>query len=149
MKHKWKLATIKNRLAEQKHAVMHFALGIVKREPDMRLNHLAAATFLVSLGMAGASHAASFDCEAQNLKPDEKTICDVRALTDADVRMVTTFELLSGLLAMGARGTLQDQQTEWLKKRQACEADVACLKTSYEERLKVLNDTYKQINRPL
>ncbi|RAX42544.1 lysozyme inhibitor LprI family protein [Rhizobium tropici] len=115
----------------------------------MRSNHLAAATFLISLGMTGISHAASFDCEAQNLKPDEKTICDVRALNDADVKMVTTFDLLSGLLAMGARGTMQDQQTEWLKKRQACGADVACLTTSYEERLKVLNDTYKQINRPL
>ncbi|GES51845.1 hypothetical protein Rhsp01_46940 [Rhizobium sp. NBRC 114257] len=149
MKHKWSFAAIKNRLDEQKHAVMHFELGIVKREPDMRLIHLAAATFLVSLGMAGTSRAASFDCEAQNLKPDEKTICDVRALNDADVKMVTTFDLLSGLLAMGARGTMQDQQTEWLKKRQACEADVACLKASYEERLKVLNDTYKQINRPL
>ena len=149
MKHKWSFAAIKNSLDEQKHAVMHFALGIVKREPDMRLNHLAAATFFISLGMAGASHAASFDCEAQNLKPDEKTICDVRALNDADVKMVTTFDLLSGLLAMGSRGTMQDQQTEWLKKRQACGADKACLTTSYEERLKVLNDTYKQINRPL
>lgn len=115
----------------------------------MRSIHLAAATFLVSLATTGISHAASFDCAAQNLKPDEKTICDVRALNDADVKMVTTFDLLSGLLAMGARGTMQDQQTEWLKKRQACGADAACLTSSYEERLKVLNDTYKQINRPL
>lgn len=148
MKHKWTFAAIKNRLVEQKHAVMHFALGIVKREPDMRSNHLAAI-FVFTFAMAGTSHAASFDCEAQTLKPDEKTICDVRALNDADVKMVTTFDLLSGLLAMGARGTMQDQQTEWLKKRQACGADVACLTSSYEERLKVLNDTYKQINRPL
>ena len=148
MKHKWRYAAIKNRFDEQKHAVMHFALGIVKREPDMRSNHLAAA-FVFTVAMAGTSHAASFDCEAPTLKPDEKTICDVRALNDADVKMVTTFDLLSGLLAMGARGTMQDQQTEWLKKRQACGADVACLTSSYEERLKVLNDTYKQINRPL
>ena len=115
----------------------------------MRSNHLAAAVLFISFSAAGASHAASFDCEAQTLKPDEKKICDVRALNDADVKMVTTFDLLSGLLAMGARGTMQDQQTEWLKKRQACEADVAWLTTSYEDRLKVLNDTYKQINRPL
>ncbi|WP_349958023.1 hypothetical protein [Rhizobium sp. ZPR3] len=115
----------------------------------MRSIHLAAATLLISLGMTGISHAASFDCEGQNLKPDEKTICDVRALNDADVRMVTTFDLLSGLLAMGARGTMQDQQTEWLKKRQACGADIACLTSSYQERQKELNDAYKQINRPL
>lgn len=149
MKHKWTFAAIKNRFAEQKHAVMHFALGIVKREADMRLNNLAATVLLISFGIAGTSQAASFDCEAQNLKPDEKTICDVRALNDADVKMVTTFDLLSGLLAMGSRGTLQDQQTEWLKKRQSCSADVGCLKSSYEERLKQLNEAYKQINRPL
>ncbi|WP_037152326.1 periplasmic protein [Rhizobium freirei] len=115
----------------------------------MRLNHLATAVFFTLFGMAGASHAASFDCEAQNLKPDEKTICDVRALNDADVKMVTTFDLLSGLLAMGARGEMQDHQTEWLKKRQACGADVTCLTSSYQERLKELNEAYKQINRPL
>ncbi len=115
----------------------------------MRSIHLAAATLLTTFGLAGTSYAASFDCETQTLKPDEKTICDVRVLNDADVRMVTTFDLLSGLLAMGARGTIQDQQTEWLKKRQACGADVACLTSSYQERQKELNDAYKQINRPL
>lgn len=148
MKDKWKFAAIKNRFDEQKHAVMHFALEILNRSRIMRLNSLAAA-LIISFSAAGASHAASFDCEAQNLKPDEKTICDVRALNDADVKMVTTFDLLSGLLAMGARGTMQDQQTEWLKKRQTCAADVACLTSSYQDRLKELNETYKQINRPL
>lgn len=149
MKHKWRFTTINNRLAEQKHAVMHFALEIIKRSRIMRLKSLAAAILITSFSAAGIVHAASFDCEAQNLKPDEKTICDVRALNDADVKMVTTFDLLSGLLAMGSRGTMQDQQTEWLKKRQACGADVACLTSSYQDRLKELNEAYKQINRPL
>lgn len=149
MKHKWRIIAIKNRFDEQKRAVMHFAWEIIKRSRNMRLNSLAAAVFLISLATAGASHAASFDCEAPALKPDEKTICDVRALNDADVKMVTTFDLLSGLLAMGSRGTMQDKQTEWLKKRQACGADVACLTSSYQDRLKELNEAYKQINRPL
>jgi uncharacterized protein len=62
--------------------------------------------------------------------------------------MATTFELISGLLAMGSRGTLQDEQTAWLKKRQTCGADAACLKASYDERLKQLDDAYKHLNRP-
>ncbi|MBB3608127.1 hypothetical protein [Rhizobium sp. BK602] len=118
----------------------------------MRSNSLAAAFLVTTLTLfanAGTSQAASFDCEAQNLKPDEKAICDVRALNDADVKMVTTFDLLAGLLAMGARGTMQDEQSAWLKKRQACGADVACLTSSYQERLKELGEMYKQINRPL
>jgi uncharacterized protein len=105
--------------------------------------------FVVSASMPQAAHAASFDCEAKELKPDEKAICDNRALNDADVRMATTFELLSGLLAMGSRGTLQDEQTAWLKKRQDCQADTVCIKSAYEERLKQLGETYKNINRPL
>jgi uncharacterized protein len=110
---------------------------------------LPFATFILCAGLTTASHAASFDCEAKELKPDEKVICENRALNDADVRMVTTFDLLSGLMAMGSRGTLQDEQTAWLKKRQACAADAACIKAAYDERLKQLNETYKKINRPL
>ncbi len=95
------------------------------------------------------AQAASFNCDAKELQPDEKMICEDRSLNDADVKMVTTFELLSGLLAMGARGTLQDEQTAWLKKRQACGADAACIGAAYQERLKQLGETYKNINRPL
>ncbi|TDW35057.1 hypothetical protein EV128_103339 [Rhizobium azibense] len=98
---------------------------------------------------SGAVEAASFDCDAKELKPDEKVICDNRALNDADVKMTTTFDLLSGLLAMGSRGTLQDEQTAWLKKRQECGADAACIKAAYDERMKQLDETYKNINRPL
>jgi uncharacterized protein len=108
-----------------------------------------ALGFAAAISASDMAQAASFDCDAKELKPDEKTICDNRALNDADVRMATTFELLSGLLAMGSRGTLQDEQTAWLKKRQECGADAACLKAAYEERLKQLGETYKNINRPL
>ncbi|MEZ2130392.1 MULTISPECIES: lysozyme inhibitor LprI family protein [unclassified Sinorhizobium] len=95
------------------------------------------------------AHAASFDCDAKELKPDEKAICDNRALNDADVKMVTTFDLLSGLLAMGARGSMQDEQTAWLKTRQACGADTTCIKAAYDARLRQLDQIYKNINRPL
>ena len=109
----------------------------------------AAFGLAILISASDMTVAASFDCDAKELKPDEKAICDNRALNDADVRMATTFELLSGLLAMGSRGTLQDEQTAWLKKRQECGADAACLKAAYEERLKQLGETYKNINRPL
>ncbi len=105
--------------------------------------------FALTLPVSGISAAASFDCDAKALKPDEKVICENRALNDADVKMVTTFDLLSGLMAMGSRGALQDEQTAWLKKRQECAADAACIKTAYDERLKQLDETYKKINRPL
>lgn len=108
-----------------------------------------ALTVLPMIAPLSTAHAASFDCDAKELQPDEKTICDTRSLNDADVKMATTFQLISGLLAMGSRGTLQDEQTAWLKTRQACGADAACLKSSYETRLKQLDDAYKKINRPI
>ncbi|MDR7146836.1 lysozyme inhibitor LprI family protein [Rhizobium sp. BE258] len=114
----------------------------------MKATAIALAFILFPI-FAPLAHAASFDCDAKELKPDEKAICDNRALNDADVKMVTTFDLLSGLLAMGSRGTLQDEQTAWLKKRQECQADAACIKAVYDERLKQLGETYKNINRPL
>lgn len=113
----------------------------------------AASRLLIALTMAAAAvdvaHGASFDCDAKELKPDEKAICDNRALNDADVKMVTTFDLLSGLLAMGARGSMQDEQSAWLKTRQACGADAACIKAAYDARLRQLDQIYKNINRPL
>ncbi|MBB3591527.1 uncharacterized protein FHX08_001871 [Rhizobium sp. BK529] len=108
----------------------------------------AVCAMLLAFAPHGAL-AASFDCDAKELQPDEKVICENRSLNDADIKMVTTFELLSGLLAMGSRGTLQDEQTAWLKKRQACGGDAACIGAAYQERLKQLDETYKNINRPL
>jgi len=152
MKHRWTCELTKNRWNEQNYVIAHFTSEIDRWSNPMRSNSLAAAFLITLLGIlaaTGTSRAASFNCDAQNLQPDEKTICDVRALNDADVKMVTTFDLLSGLMAMGSRGTLQDEQSAWLKKRQACGADVDCLTSSYQERMKALDETYKRINRPL
>jgi uncharacterized protein len=93
--------------------------------------------------------AASFDCERSDLAADEKAICDTRALNDADVKMETTFDILTSLLPMGNRGKLQDEQSAWLKKRQACEANVECLGSAYSERMKQLQDAFKDLSRPL
>jgi uncharacterized protein len=126
----------------------------VSRRTNSRSSLLLAAGTAILFVMpcltgSGIANSASFDCDGQALQPDEKAICDTRSLNDADVKMVTTFDLLSGLMAMGSRGTLQDEQTAWLKKRQECGNDLACLKASYDGRLKQLDETYKHLNRPL
>ncbi|MBB3977406.1 uncharacterized protein GGQ64_002612 [Rhizobium azooxidifex] len=108
----------------------------------------AVACSILSLTLAEPAVAASFDCERGDLAQDEKAICDNRVLNDADVRMVTTFDILSGLVAMGARGEMQDQQTLWLKERQACAADVACIQGAYDRRMQQLDEAYKNISRP-
>lgn len=100
-------------------------------------------------GLAGhGALAASFDCDGKALQPDETAICTNRDLNDLDVRMATEFKWLSGMYAMGVRGELQDQQTAWLKTRQACQSDIACIRKAYEDRLKVFEEDYNRFERP-
>lgn len=106
------------------------------------------ATSLMSL-MPHQAQAASFDCAKKELAADEKAICEDRTLNDLDVKMVTTFDILTGLVPMGNRDTLRDEQSAWLKTRQACAADASCIKSAYEERLKQLDAAYKSLIRPL
>lgn len=95
------------------------------------------------------AQAASFDCDLPDLKPDERAICDNRDLNDADVKMVTTLDLLAGLFAMGMRGSMMDQQVMWLHQREACGADVACIRDAYDRRQKQLDEIYQAIDRPI
>lgn len=113
------------------------------------LSLIFASSITAIVAMPSPAAAASFDCERPDLAADEKVICDTRALNDADVKMVTTFDILTSLLPMGNRGKLQDEQTVWLKRRQACAADAACIGKAYEERLKQLQEAYKGLDRPL
>lgn len=91
---------------------------------------------------------ASFDCQKATTT-DEKAICANRTLNDKDVEMATTYRLLTGLFAMGARGAMQDQQRQWLTSRHQCGADVPCLNRRYDERLRQLDAIYGRINKPL
>ncbi|PPJ46836.1 hypothetical protein C0075_14545 [Rhizobium sp. KAs_5_22] len=119
--------------------------------PFARLSQpIAALTILASLGTGFplSATAASFDCDKPDLAADETAICANRDLNDMDVKMVTMFELITGLLPMGNRGVVQDEQVEWLSKRQAFNADLACLRVVYAERVNQLTLVYGQIERP-
>ncbi|MBC9246167.1 hypothetical protein H4P12_05445 [Paracoccus sp. 11-3] len=104
---------------------------------------------ILLIGSPMMSQAASFDCDLPDLKPDERAICDNRDLNDADVKMVTTLDLLAGLFAMGTRGNMMDQQVTWLHQREACGADVDCIRDAYDRRQKQLDDIYQSIDRPI
>jgi uncharacterized protein len=115
----------------------------------LKLAVLGVMSILIAPILPIPASAASFDCERTDLAADEKAICDTRALNDADVKMVTTFDILTSLLAMGTRDALRDEQSAWLKKRQACGGDAACLTTAYDERMKQLTEAFEGLSRPL
>ncbi|CAB3788862.1 lysozyme inhibitor LprI family protein [Paraburkholderia fynbosensis] len=105
---------------------------------------LQSALFMLAALAAGPACAASFDCNRARL-PDEKTICASRQLSELDVEMSVRYQMLTGLVAMGTRGNMQDEQQAWLKSRQACGRDYACLLAAYRRRIGTLKDEYARL----
>lgn len=111
-----------------------------------------SATVALTLGFTAlpqSGQAASFDCGKTDLAADEMVICKDLSLNDLDVKMVTTFDLLTGLMPMGNRDLLRDEQLSWLKTRQACNGDGACIRSAYETRMKQLEEAYKTLIKPM
>ncbi len=102
-------------------------------------NKLAICLALLS-GIAFTQNlqAASFSCDAAKTKT-EKSICKNRSLNDADVKMATTDQIVLHALPMGGRDNQKDTQQQWLKKRNACAANVSCISKAYQQRQKQLD----------
>jgi uncharacterized protein len=99
------------------------------------MRHATLALLLTLVG--GSAEAASFPCDKAEA-PDEKAICAHLPLNDRDVEMATRFEILKAVLPMGGQSKLKEDQETWLAERRTCGADIACLRTTYDDRLKVL-----------
>ena len=109
----------------------------------MRTATLALTALLVGL-LAPAAGAASFNCaKAKTL--DEKTICAERSLNDQDVRMALMLDISRHFVAMGRRGQLDDEQTDWLRGRKACGANKQCLATAYAHRIERLQGVIDEV----
>lgn len=91
-----------------------------------------------------SAQAASFDCGKAEAA-DEKAICDDRRLNDQDVEMAVLYTRLKPLLGMGARGDLDETQVAWLKRREACGSDRACLIKAYEDRVLQLREGFEAL----
>ncbi|BET95150.1 lysozyme inhibitor LprI family protein [Xenorhabdus taiwanensis] len=94
------------------------------------------------------SFAASFDC-AKAKAPNEKAICSNPKLNDLDVELSVKYHFLQGLFAMGVSGEMHDNQIAWLKQRQKCKGDTACLLQSYRQRIHQLDTLYNGIEKPI
>ncbi|PHM50275.1 lysozyme inhibitor LprI family protein [Xenorhabdus miraniensis] len=103
--------------------------------------------YFMLLVLSPLSFAASFDC-AKAKAPDEKAICSNPKLNDLDVEMSVKYHFLKGLFTMGVSGDMYDDQTAWLKQRQKCKGNTACLLQSYHQRINQLDTLYNSINKP-
>ncbi|ASW02910.1 hypothetical protein CJU94_23910 [Paraburkholderia aromaticivorans] len=98
---------------------------------------------LFALG-SGSAAAASFACGRARL-PDEKAVCASRQLSELDVEMAVRYQMLTGLVAMGTRGDMQDEQQAWLTTRRACGGNEPCLLSAYRRRIGTLKDEYAHL----
>jgi uncharacterized protein len=93
---------------------------------------------------AGAAEYAPLAC-ARATTDTERTICADYHLGQAEARMATLFEWTTSLVAMGQRGSIQDDQHAFIARRAACKRNVDCIRGAYEERIKQLEAVMAQI----
>lgn len=96
---------------------------------------------LMCIGVT-AVQAASFPCE-RAATSTEKTICQYRALNDADVKMATVYNIVLGALPMGGRDAEKTAQAQWIKQRNVCNVDVRCIANIYQNRQQHLDSIVK------
>jgi uncharacterized protein len=105
---------------------------------------LRSTLLMIAALTSEPAFAASFDCTRARL-PDEKAVCASRQLSEMDVEMSVRYQMLTGLVAMGTRGNMQDEQQTWLKSRHACGESKSCLLALYGQRIAKLKEQYAQL----
>jgi uncharacterized protein len=95
-----------------------------------------AALTLAALPAQAADYA-PLNCAAAS-NATEKTICGSYSLGQQEARMATLYQWATSFVAMGQRGDIQDAQRAFLNARNACGANVACLRKAYDGRISQL-----------
>lgn len=109
----------------------------------MELTYLnnSSKKIICSLGLfflALPASAAGFDCTAKNLNTTEAAICHDSYLSGMDNALNKFFT--SALENSVNHGTLFRQQRQWVKERNQCGSDAACIKQKYVDRNKALTE---------
>ena len=108
----------------------------------MRVHHRLILTISIML-CSHMTWAASFDCASARLST-EKQICQVRSLSDADVKLSTTYYILLKAVPMGFRDQQKSQQSIWLKSRNDCQKNTKCIAKAYYQRQAELDQLLQQ-----
>lgn len=90
----------------------------------------ATATGLLSLSLPG--QAASFNCKKAS-NATEKAICANRVLSQLDDELNDNYEILLGYTTNSPR--VKREQLNWLRERNQCRSQVACIHDEYRIRI--------------
>ncbi|RYF95462.1 MAG: hypothetical protein EON95_01480 [Caulobacteraceae bacterium] len=95
---------------------------------------IALGAQVAVLALPTAASAASFDCR-RAATGTERAICATTSLNDRDVQMAQLYGIVRKLVPMGTRGAIMDRQSVWIRERNRCGADRACIGKSYDRRI--------------
>jgi uncharacterized protein len=117
------------------------------KHPCIDFRNLAVITFAATILCplpAGAADYAPLNCGAAR-SASEKAICANYGLGQSEARMATLYEWSTSFVGMGQRGDMQDAQRAFLKQREGCGANVACLRGAYETRIGQLQAVMERV----
>ncbi len=77
----------------------------------------------------------------------ERTICSDYGLGQSEARVATLYQMTTSLVAMGQRGTIQDDQRAFLQQRDSCGSNAECIRSIYAARDKQLESVMSGIQR--
>lgn len=102
------------------------------------------AVVALNSGSARAADYAPLNCAAA-ASPAETAICGNYGLGQLEARMATLYQWSTAFVGMGQRGDMLDAQRDFLKQRNGCGADTACLRRAYNTRIAQLQTVMEQV----
>ena len=112
-----------------------------------RTMSLAFAGCVTLAVCARPSHAAEYaplNCAAA-ASAAEKAICGDYGLGQSEARMATLYQWSTSFVGMGQRGDMLDAQRSFLREREDCQANISCLRRSYETRIAQLQAVMERV----
>ncbi len=104
----------------------------------MKVLATVAASALATILFAPASQAASFSCYGA-LNPTEATICANPRLSALDSEMAAVHGQLMSISTSAQRRFVTGGQVDWLRKRNSCGTNIACIARWYDQRIFILH----------
>ena len=106
-----------------------------------RLTKTFACAIVISITAADVAVCGEYSPIDCNRADDaaQKAICRDYSLGQAEARMATLYSIVTSMVGMGQRAEIQDAQRDWIKGRDSCAGDKACLGEAYARRINTLN----------
>lgn len=114
---------------------------------SFRPNLFAVTVGMVAILSAEPGRAADYaplNCASAS-SASEKAICGNYGLGQLEARMATLYQWSTSFVGMGQRGDMQDAQRAFIKQRETCGADVACLHRTYEASIAQLQSVMDRV----